>query len=81
MLSGEAPAGALLDLELATAEGEPPLRYAVNADDAGLWRLDPLRPPAGQAIAPPDLVRRVDVVWRDQGLELRRSLPVPAAAR
>jgi len=81
MLSGEAPAGALLDLELATAEGEPPLRYAVTADDAGLWRLDPLRPPAGQAIAPPDLVRRVDVVWRDQGLELRRSLPVPAAAR
>lgn len=81
VLSGEAPAGALLDLELATAEGEPPLRYAVTADDAGNWRLDPLLPPAGQAIAPPDLVRRVDVVWRDQGLELRRSLSVPAAAR
>lgn len=80
-LSGEAPAGALLDLELATAEDQPPLRYAGTADDAGHWRLDPLRPPAGQAIAPPDLVRRIDVVWRDQGLELRRSLSVPAAAR
>ena len=81
ILSGEAPSEALLDLELTIAEGEPPLRYAVTADDAGHWRLDPLRPPAGQAIAPPDLVRRVDVVWRDQGLELRRSLSVPAAAR
>lgn len=81
ILSGEAPSAALLDLELTIAEGEPPLRYAVTADDAGQWRLDPLRPPAGQAIAPPDLVRRIDVVWRDQGLELRRSLSVPAAAR
>ena len=81
IVSGEAPAGALLDVELLTAAGEPPLRYAVTADRAGQWRLDALRPPAGQAIAPPDLVRRVDVVWRDQGLELRRSLSVPAAAR
>ncbi len=80
VLTGTAPADALLDVEIHIVEDEPPLRYAVTADDRGNWRFDPLRPSAGQAIAPPDLVRGFRVVWREPGVELRRSLAGPAAA-
>jgi hypothetical protein len=79
VLTGTAPADALLDVEIYVSDDEPPLRYAVTADGQGTWRFDPLRPSAGQAIAPPELVRGFRVVWREPGVELRRSLAGPAA--
>ena len=76
-IEGAPQSDGLMDIEVFLAPGEPPLRYAVQAAE-GPWRLDLLRPPAGQAIAPPDLVRRVDLVWNHQGISLRRHLGRPS---
>lgn len=76
VIEGAPQAEGLMDIEVFLAPGEPPLRYAVQAAE-GPWRLDLLRPPAGQAIAPPEMVRRVDLVWNHEGVSLRRHLGRP----
>lgn len=79
LVLGSAEALSLLDVEVTLAEGEPPLRYAVTADEEGSFSLDLARPPAGQALAPLSSVRQVHLVRQQDGLTLRLPLGRPQA--
>ena len=77
-LQGIGPDEDIVFIEMYLDKDEPIYQYSADTDEAGRWEadLDP-RARAGLAAVPLELVTRIDLVWDQPGVRLRKSFDIP----